>query len=993
MPEFVVSGRIQIDSKAGVAEVEKAKSAIGGLGEAAKKTGASAAEAARGTAGFTAEAGKAAKETAGIGKAAEISAGQMSMARRIVTANLINIGNVAVATRGNLAMMASPIPDVIYGLRMMGVGASGFGMAAGAAFLATAGTIAVVANHLATTESRTRQLDVAIKAMGSTAGVTGEQLRKMSEQAVAGTNPFGRSDAFNAALNMSYSRRLSGRMMGQVLNLGVDFAAGTGRDLAAGVDTLTKAFEKGYAGIRELDDQFGFLTASEREQIKTMAEHGRQAEMLQLAIDALNRRFRGLAREGMSSASLAADAFGQSWTKVLDALANHPYVKWLAERGAASNQVIASALTPAPEPTVAQQVAAKSKDLAEAERTLADLEQAPWWRKASSLLRKAREDVARLRKEIDDLVERGRREVDRMNADETAAEARATQAQIEASARQVEQLEETFARQREVLLAPANRRDLVQAQQAAREWIKSNAITGEGNVAEVSRLFEGGAYDKLKSAAKDAAAATRLQADAQERLAAAAGISNEAMRKAAVENRIAAASTRYLGQGTGELAAQLRRLGEAEARTQRAQWARETREQAAANDNLAAAYRSGSAAAVEAAERENAIVDVMRRTGASYVEAAAGVDRLRESRRSLAAESTLADLRNQLADAQAYTAAMGRGDRAGMRDASIAAETRRYANDNRLKSDDPQVIEFRAIQQRAYADSLARSAIATNQARDASIGYRDAMAALDELRATGLLSAQAYAEEWKRIELAKLDASKEWEDGVARGLMRIKEEARDMATSFESATVGAFRKSEDAFVQWGKTGKLAAGDLFDFIGEEALRMVYRMAVVKPFLEPLGNAFGGWMQGLFAGQANWSTTGLGEGTWGMGQIYHRGGVVGQPTETRIVPMSVFAGAPRAHQGAVIGKDEVPVIAKKGEVIGWPGQFGGVDIQIIDQRGANAPPIESSKSRGPDGREVVRMLVRAEMTRAADDGVLDQPMRRNFGVGRVPATIRG
>ena len=54
-------------------------------------------------------------------------------------------------------------------------------------------------------------------------------------------------------------------------------------------------------------------------------------------------------------------------------------------------------------------------------------------------------------------------------------------------------------------------------------------------------------------------------------------------------------------------------------------------------------------------------------------------------------------------------------------------------------------------------------------------------------------------------------------------------------------------------------------------------------------------------------------------------------------SRMVPAMAFAGAPRAHGGAFIGSDEVPIIARKGEAILTPEQMkstGGSSVQVTN-----------------------------------------------------------
>src|SRR5690625_3673708 len=51
---------------------------------------------------------------------------------------------------------------------------------------------------------------------------------------------------------------------------------------------------------------------------------------------------------------------------------------------------------------------------------------------------------------------------------------------------------------------------------------------------------------------------------------------------------------------------------------------------------------------------------------------------------------------------------------------------------------------------------------------------------------------------------------------------------------------------------------------------------------------------------------------------LGSLFHSGGIVGQPTATRMVSPLAFAGAPRMHSGGIAG-DEVPAILKRGEEV--------------------------------------------------------------------------
>lgn len=265
----------------------------------------------------------------------------------------------------------------------------------------------------------------------------------------------------------------------------------------------------------------------------------------------------------------------------------------------------------------------------------------------------------------------------------------------------------------------------------------------------------------------------------------------------------------------------------------------------------------------------------------------------------------------------------------------------------------------------------------------------------------GGITADEMGRAMRRAYLESLDASREWSDGIVAGILRVADEAGNMAKGFENATVGAFRKSEDAIIKFARTGKLSFGDLFQFIGDEAIRLAYRAAIVKPFLEPLADSFAGFLKGLGGGSASLAPGVDQAPSSGYVGFAHEGGEIGGPNafRPRSVDPALFENAPRFHSGTPsLAPGEVPMIGMKGEVVGWPDQlrraFGGSDvsIQIIDQRGAGAPPIEQRRERGPDGHETISFLVRREMTSAFNDGAMDRAIRGNYGIGRTPEVRR-
>lgn len=509
----------------------------------------------------------------GIGGAAEISAGQMMMARRIVVSNLINMGTAAVVTHGNLIATLSPMPDLLYGINQMGAGAAASArnlMLFGGAFVTVAGGMAAVIAHAVTLESRTRQMNVSIKAMGDAAGITGEQLRKLSEVA-ATKGPFSRAETAEAANALVLGHPLiAGNMIGKLLSTSVDFSAAMGKDLTSGVNTLASALEKGHVGIKQLDEQLNFLTLDELRQISTLAKMGKQTEEMGVALDALNRRFSGLAKEGMSESAKAMHELSGAWSEMMDKLAKLDMITTILKNTAS---FFSSVVHPPQLPSVIH-------DSVRDDPISDPAEPPPLPGNSKAVQDKASKKLEDLRKQL-------------------AYEAR-------------------------VLSVSAPNRPLMQASVDAEAYAGTNDV----DQSQVQALMTDAAWKRIAASARDATDELRRNADAQGRVADAAAISDTAMRRAAVENDIARFAVEKHDIQLKEYTEQARRAFENEGRARRAQWAREIDDQASAANRLSEAYKAHSVAAIDAAERENQIQEAIRRLGVTAEEAAIQIDKL-----------------------------------------------------------------------------------------------------------------------------------------------------------------------------------------------------------------------------------------------------------------------------------------------------------------------------------------------------------------------------
>jgi len=281
----------------------------------------------------------------------------------------------------------------------------------------------------------------------------------------------------------------------------------------------------------------------------------------------------------------------------------------------------------------------------------------------------------------------------------------------------------------------------------------------------------------------------------------------------------------------------------------------------------------------------------------------------------------------------------------------------------------------------------------TDSLRTAEEAYKAELAELNELLSEGAISQETFARATEDAYDRMLRASEEWSAGVIRALRDYGREAGDAARQFEDVTSSALKASEDAWVEWARTGKLSVGDFFSTLEEAALRAAYRLLIFKPMESFLEGLIGSFSFDFFGSSGGSSTASILDapayGTGGYA-VAHSGGVIGKtPLPQRSVEHRVFDGAPRFHGGGLV-PGEVPIIARQGEVIGWPRQmreaFGSeVVVQVIDQRSGGARP-EVSSERGPDGKRLIRVLIRDEVNRGIAQGAFDQTMSSAYGINR-------
>lgn len=164
-----------------------------------------------------------------------------------------------------------------------------------------------------------------------------------------------------------------------------------------------------------------------------------------------------------------------------------------------------------------------------------------------------------------------------------------------------------------------------------------------------------------------------------------------------------------------------------------------------------------------------------------------------------------------------------------------------------------------------------------------------------------------YDDMVKKANETALKSSKDWKDGITRGMQTTYAEASDMAKATESIVKNSFGAMEDTLTEFVMTGKASFADLVNSIVEGMVRMAIQYAVIKPLMGGIMGYFGVPMA-------------------------HTGGVIGSDTLSyRQISSSVFEAAPRYHTGGLVG-DEIPIIAKRGETVFTKGQMDALGTEL-------------------------------------------------------------
>lgn len=814
----------------------------------------------------------------GMSEAMEVSAGQSAMARRIVTANLVNVANVAVATRGNLAMMLSPVPDIVYGLRQMGGATAAWTTGMAAAGIAIGAPLALVGLRMSAVSEQTRSLTVALKAYGSQVGMTARDLQQFSEAQAHRNSPFGKDDVFEATRSLLSYRQIVGQTFRDVEQISIDFAAATNQKLPSAVSALAGALQGGYEGIKKLDQEYGFLSASQLRYIRQLEEQGRHQEAVGVALDAFKKRFQGLAEEGMGPAEKAAKRLGESWDGMLDRLGRTDVFQGLIRD-----------LT-----TLANTISGMLGDDKAGASALED---------RIAALRDMRKvvltDFARgnIDQEIADLE---RRMATLRGQPTVSADGKVLSMPMPA-APAAPAAEATSSRSAEDIKADADRK-------VVDEYV--DALTKQNRVYDVAL----GQRALMKA---------RIEAEADATRRGLAGTERQRFIESAV-----AATRRQLVDASNQMVTGIRR--EATAADDLARAWNKSQTEAIRQEAATQAHQAAlSDATVNEDRLRQAILDrVAAQRGA---EAAQTINALESQVRGLEAVAS-AETRSQVAARETARQNEVAGFAAKLRAAAEAS-----GSAERMAAAEDDVRRYEDLTKRRDAADIRRQAAQLNRRYDGQKAYQDEIEQLQELARTGELTARTLEDAFDQAELNRLRASREASDGAALALKEYAIDAKNAAAGTYRAFQTGLRGVEDFFVgvvTGAQSGAQAFRNFANSVVADLARMLAQKAVIAPIAEGImgmgmfsggGGFFSGILDGIFGGggsfmsQAN-ATPADTLAFWGT-QL-HEGGVHADGAgRARLVDPGWYENAPRYHTGRrpALGPGEIAAVLMEDEEV--------------------------------------------------------------------------
>lgn len=250
-----------------------------------------------------------------------------------------------------------------------------------------------------------------------------------------------------------------------------------------------------------------------------------------------------------------------------------------------------------------------------------------------------------------------------------------------------------------------------------------------------------------------------------------------------------------------------------------------------------------------------------------------------------------------------------------------------------------------AAQSKELADNMERYRDST-KTPDESLA--EALKGLDEARKMNMISEEEYQkfrqqeeqkyqdmlEQTTQQETARVEKQLSDHERLTRSWMNIQKQVDQVAVGAAQSITGNLTTALTDLAAGTKSASEAFSDMANAITKDILKMITQMLVQIAYAKILG-----WITGTpTASFGAMFQTGMSGGNILAG--YRHAGGPAEFGPSRSVPAFAFAGAPRMHNGGVVGSDEVPTILQKGETVLTRDQARDIRQKIDGKEGQSA-----------------------------------------------------
>lgn len=182
------------------------------------------------------------------------------------------------------------------------------------------------------------------------------------------------------------------------------------------------------------------------------------------------------------------------------------------------------------------------------------------------------------------------------------------------------------------------------------------------------------------------------------------------------------------------------------------------------------------------------------------------------------------------------------------------------------------------------------------------------------------------------LKMKELEASRDYADGITRGLKKWTGEYTNMAMQMEGFTTSTLDAMTEGLLDFTSRTSASFSDMTRSILQDLARITARMAMAGLIKTAVG-FFSAPSGGTASVSGNPISGAWAEGFMSRGSSYaaivkHGGGMALEPSPTRRVPASFFEGAPRYHTGFINPAYERAAIIRTDESVLTPGQMKAI-----------------------------------------------------------------